>query len=60
MFIVSALRLSVEEPYGVTVSSAEGEKCQRCWNHRTDVGADAEHPEICGRCDEVVRGLEAR
>jgi isoleucyl-tRNA synthetase len=60
MFIVSAVRLSAEEPYGVTVSSAEGEKCQRCWNHRTDVGADAEHPEICGRCAEVVRGLEAR
>ena len=25
-------------------------KCVRCWQHRPDVGAVAEHPEICGRC----------
>ncbi len=25
-------------------------KCGRCWHHRPDVGADAAHPELCGRC----------
>jgi isoleucyl-tRNA synthetase len=25
-------------------------KCGRCWHWREDVGADAEHPELCGRC----------
>ncbi len=25
-------------------------KCERCWHYRADVGADPEHPEICGRC----------
>ena len=25
-------------------------KCVRCWHHRADVGASAEHPELCGRC----------
>ena len=25
-------------------------KCERCWHYRADVGADAEHPTICGRC----------
>ncbi len=25
-------------------------KCARCWHYRADVGADAKHPEICGRC----------
>jgi isoleucyl-tRNA synthetase len=25
-------------------------KCERCWHYRADVGADAAHPEICGRC----------
>jgi isoleucyl-tRNA synthetase len=29
-------------------------KCARCWNLRADVGADARHPEICGRCAEAV------
>lgn len=31
-------------------------KCIRCWHHREDVGADAEHPEICGRCVGNVTG----
>jgi isoleucyl-tRNA synthetase len=25
-------------------------KCTRCWHHRADVGANAEHPQLCGRC----------
>jgi len=31
-------------------------KCIRCWHHREDVGANAEHPEICGRCAGNVAG----
>ena len=31
-------------------------KCMRCWHHREDVGGDAEHPELCGRCVENVAG----
>ncbi len=31
-------------------------KCIRCWHHRADVGAHAEHPEICGRCVSNVEG----
>ncbi len=32
------------------------EKCVRCWHHRDDVGDDANHPELCGRCVENVDG----
>jgi isoleucyl-tRNA synthetase len=31
-------------------------KCIRCWHHREDVGVNAEHPEICGRCVGNVAG----
>jgi isoleucyl-tRNA synthetase len=31
-------------------------KCIRCWHHREDVGAHADHPEICGRCISNVDG----
>ena len=31
-------------------------KCERCWHVREDVGADAEHPEICGRCVSNLHG----
>jgi isoleucyl-tRNA synthetase len=42
----------------VTISAAASQapKCVRCWQHRTDVGQNADHPEICGRCVENVAG----
>ena len=38
----------------VSVVKASGEKCERCWHWETDVGQNAEHPTICGRCLEAV------
>ena len=36
-------------------------KCARCWHWREDVGHDAEHPELCGRCSSNLFGSgEAR
>jgi isoleucyl-tRNA synthetase len=36
-------------------------KCARCWHWREDVGRDAEHPELCGRCSSTLFGSgEAR
>ncbi len=40
----------------VKVSAADGQKCVRCWRWTNDVGADAAHPQLCGRCVEVVKG----
>jgi len=37
-----------------TVSKAEGQKCERCWHWETDVGQNAEHPTLCGRCVSAV------
>jgi isoleucyl-tRNA synthetase len=34
----------------VIASSSTHTKCDRCWHYRADVGCDAEHPHICGRC----------
>jgi len=31
-------------------------KCVRCWHHRADVGSNADHPELCGRCVSNVTG----
>ncbi|MFN4263062.1 MAG: isoleucine--tRNA ligase [Thioalkalivibrionaceae bacterium] len=31
-------------------------KCVRCWHRRADVGANVEHPELCGRCIENISG----
>jgi isoleucyl-tRNA synthetase len=35
-------------------SKADGQKCERCWHWETDVGANAEHPTLCGRCVKAV------
>ncbi|MCP5421976.1 MAG: isoleucine--tRNA ligase [Chromatiaceae bacterium] len=42
------------------VASAHA-KCVRCWHHREDVGSNADHPDLCGRCiDNVDGGGESR
>ncbi|HIB98067.1 MAG TPA: isoleucine--tRNA ligase [Candidatus Thioglobus sp.] len=40
----------------VEVTKSEHEKCVRCWHHREDVGQNAEHEELCGRCVENIAG----
>ncbi|NQT50420.1 isoleucine--tRNA ligase, partial [bacterium] len=42
---------------GVVAQPSEQPKCARCWRHLPSVGQDAEHPELCCRCADVVRGL---
>jgi isoleucyl-tRNA synthetase len=72
-FIVSDLRIDRgEQPAGAVLTELEGAdvyvaarvseaaKCVRCWHHREDVGVDAGHPELCGRCVENVGAYEGR
>jgi isoleucyl-tRNA synthetase len=53
---VSQLEISASEStLAATVSKAAGEKCERCWHWETDVGANPQHPTICGRCVKAVQ-----
>jgi isoleucyl-tRNA synthetase len=45
-----------DDKLAVSVRPSEHKKCIRCWHLREDVGADPQHPEICGRCVENVSG----
>ena len=40
----------------VQVRRARGQKCERCWNWRETVGKNREHPALCHRCVDVLRG----
>jgi len=40
----------------LSVSAAEGIKCDRCWHVTADIGASDKHPELCGRCITNVDG----
>lgn len=53
VLITSAARVTqVEnaEQEGVQVAPSAHKKCERCWHYRADVGHDAAHPTLCGRC----------
>ncbi|MBL9171112.1 MAG: isoleucine--tRNA ligase [Verrucomicrobiales bacterium] len=38
------------------VVKADGAKCERCWHWETHVGQSVEHPTLCNRCVEAVKG----
>ena len=54
LFILSDLTLVAGDETSARVVRTSRAKCARCWRHREDVGANAAHPELCGRCAEVV------
>ena len=48
--ITSAVSLREGEALAIEVKPSSAIKCERCWHWRDDVGSDAAHPTICGRC----------
>jgi isoleucyl-tRNA synthetase len=40
----------------VQVTPSTATKCERCWHWREDVGHDAAHPTLCGRCTSNLYG----
>ncbi|MGQ9673307.1 MAG: isoleucine--tRNA ligase [Candidatus Aminicenantales bacterium] len=59
LFIVSSVVVEsgTSEQTEVQVSRAPGEKCQRCWNYSLSVGQSRDHPELCHRCEDVLREI---
>ena len=43
-------QVASETEQKITVQPSTHAKCERCWHYVADVGANAEHPTICGRC----------
>ena len=63
VFIVSAVTLEQKSgngtgPVTVSVSKADGQKCERCWNYSVHVGEDKNYPGVCERCSAVLKELE--
>ena len=55
-FIVSQVDIVNEQADGleVSVSAAEGEKCERCWIYSKTVGQHPVHKTLCARCAAVL------
>lgn len=61
IFICSATTLREDAAEAVTATPLGHAKCERCWHVRADVGSDAAHPDLCGRCVSNLYGAgEAR
>ncbi|RZI81659.1 MAG: isoleucine--tRNA ligase [Rubrivivax sp.] len=56
VLITSKAILAAGEALGVTVTPSTATKCERCWHYRDDIGIDAAHPTICGRCSSNLHG----
>lgn len=66
IFITSAVALSdgegdftgEVEGLRVSVSKADGEKCERCWKYDETVGQNAEHPTLCAHCAAALAEMD--
>ncbi len=56
VFITSAIKLVAGDAISTSVEASKHAKCERCWHYREDVGVDATHPTLCGRCTSNLHG----
>jgi isoleucyl-tRNA synthetase len=56
VFITSAINLVAGSALSIRTETSSAIKCERCWHYRADVGHDAAHPTICGRCTSNLYG----
>jgi isoleucyl-tRNA synthetase len=55
-FIVSHVQLErgSSEELDVRVDRVRGDKCERCWKFKPDVGSNDEFPTVCASCAAVL------
>jgi len=56
VLITSSALVERGDSVEVRVRPSPHSKCERCWHYRADVGADARHSLICGRCVANLAG----
>jgi isoleucyl-tRNA synthetase len=57
VLITSAATVAGGDVASVAVRPSTHAKCERCWHWRADVGQDAEHGALCGRCISNLYGV---
>ncbi|MBC7434596.1 MAG: isoleucine--tRNA ligase [Bdellovibrionales bacterium] len=55
-FITSSIELAAGDAFSITTTPSTTTKCDRCWHYQADVGQDAAHPTLCGRCTSNLFG----
>ena len=54
-FILSDLTIEQAKEASASITKTSFQKCARCWRHRPTVGKSEAHPDLCDRCEAVVR-----
>ena len=61
LFIVSQVELGNSETnagVSISITGADGTKCERCWNYSTRVGESQTYPTVCERCVAALQEIE--
>jgi isoleucyl-tRNA synthetase len=61
LFIVSQVELGNSDAgarVSITITHADGTKCERCWNYSTRVGESETYPTVCERCVAALHEIE--
>jgi isoleucyl-tRNA synthetase len=61
LFIVSQVELGNSEAgagVSISITGADGTKCERCWNYSTHVGESETYPTVCERCVAALQEIE--
>ena len=56
VFITSAISLIAGDAIYIRARASNFVKCERCWHYQDDIGLDATHPTLCGRCVSNLAG----
>jgi len=60
VLITSAVTLARGDAFEIATLPTAATKCERCWHYTDDVGHDAAHPGLCGRCVSNLFGTGER
>ena len=61
LFIVSQVELGNSDAgagVSITITVADGAKCERCWNYSTHVSESETYPTVCERCVAALKEIE--
>ncbi|MBN1652890.1 MAG: isoleucine--tRNA ligase [Deltaproteobacteria bacterium] len=58
-FAVSSVEVREGKTVSVQIERNASPRCPRCWRHRSDIGDDRSHADLCERCARVITQREA-
>jgi isoleucyl-tRNA synthetase len=57
ILVVADIKLAESDDEGIEVEKSGGNKCPRCWNWFDEDTSQNPYPELCPRCNEVVKEI---